>query len=154
MNSLILAGLLKRIYNKFDMSNFSDRLKLQKIIYLLQANRIYLGYNFNRYIYGPYCPDLAKDGFNIEDQFSQVQKVGFEDSKLEEKFKEFIKYIDKYKDNTEWLEISSSIHLFKRLYPKDNKKETINRIVNKREKLKNKEQDIIKVWNDINGWIM
>lgn len=152
MNSLVLGGILKRIYNNFDMEYFSDRLKLQKVIYLLQQCGINLGYSFSFYIYGPYSTELARDAFQIQD-FSKVQPVGFEDKSIEEKFKQFLEKINPYKDNTLWLEIASSIHALKKIYPLETKNKIIRRIKDKRSQLKNKAQLILRVWSDI-GWLL
>ena len=42
-----------------------DRLKLQKTIYLLQANGLQLGYGFSWYRYGPYSQDLVQDAYLV-----------------------------------------------------------------------------------------
>ncbi len=47
------------------MSDFHDRLILQKAVYLIQAAGVHLGYHFRWYIKGPYCSDLADDGFCV-----------------------------------------------------------------------------------------
>jgi uncharacterized protein YwgA len=153
MNSLVVGGILRRIYSKFDMVLFSDRLKLQKIIYLLQQSGINLGYTFSFYHYGPYCTELAKEGFSIKD-FDKTKEVGFEDKQIEDKFQQFMKKIDEHKNDVLWLEIASSIHLLKKIYPHKSEQEIISDIKNKRGELKDKEEDIKKVWNDITGWII
>ena len=58
IHSVWLGLVLKKIpefSDDFSMDRFNDRLKLQKIIYLLQAFDVYLGYNFGWYLRGPYC---------------------------------------------------------------------------------------------------
>lgn len=49
----------------FNMNFFSDRLILQKKIFLLQQLGENLKYDFRKYIRGPYCSQLATDGYRI-----------------------------------------------------------------------------------------
>ena len=51
-----------------NMEDFDERLRLQKIVYLLWAYGISLGYGFNWYVRGPYSPKLASDGYTIDDE--------------------------------------------------------------------------------------
>jgi len=52
----------------FRMDSFSNRLILQKAIYLAQASGVDLGYYFSWYLRGPYCSTLAGDGFAIQEE--------------------------------------------------------------------------------------
>src|SRR3989344_71579 len=106
MNSLMVSSILKRIYTSFDMSTFSNRLRLQKVIYFIQEMGINLGYSFSWYLYGPYCPDLTKDAYQI-DNFSGVKGIIFEDEGTEKSFKNFENKILIHKENDFWLEIAS-----------------------------------------------
>ena len=47
------------------VETFGDRLILQKTVYLVQAAGVHLGYFFRWYLRGPYCPDVADDGFAV-----------------------------------------------------------------------------------------
>lgn len=127
MNSLVLAGIVKRVYPNFNMSTFENRLKLQKIVYLLQAYGINLGYTFTLYHYGPYCLELMKTAYYVED-FAKIKEVGFEDTGVETKFKAFLEKITPYKNDVNWLEAASTLHLFKKLYPSESKRELIKRV--------------------------
>lgn len=149
MNSVALGGITKRIYPNFNIGIFENRLKLQKIIYLLQAWGINLNYNFSLYIYGPYCTELTKTAFLIED-INLIKEVGFEDIIVENKFKDFLEEITPFKDDIEWLEIASTIHLFTKLYPNKEKNDLITEI----KKIKhNFAFDIINnVWEDLKKW--
>ena len=43
-----LGFILKQIKDyEFTMQDFDDRLRIQKLIYLLQASGVYLGYDFS-----------------------------------------------------------------------------------------------------------
>lgn len=153
MNSLGLGGVLKRIYSQFNMGTFDDRIKLQKIVYLLQAKNINLGYNFEWYLYGPYSVGLTKDGFQIEDLQKSVE-VEFSDKITEQNFNEFINFIRPHQEDVIWLEIASSIHLLKKMYPSQSKNQIIEDILNKRGELSKKRKDIEKIWQDIEGWLI
>lgn len=128
MNSLILSGLLKRFYPDFSISNFENRLKLQKIIYLLQNKVVDLGFNFTLYLYGPYSTDLTKLAYYIDD-FNKSTPIKFEEEPIEKKFTEFVKAISPYKNNVKWLECVATLHLFQNLYPTNSKNEIFNRII-------------------------
>jgi uncharacterized protein YwgA len=139
MNPKVIAGLINRIYSDFNVYSFENRLKLQKFTYLLQHMfNLNVGYSFEWYIYGPYSIDLARDSFNVD--FSQVPQLKFTELESEEKFKEFIDFIDIHKEESEWLEIAASIHFLKKL--RNTKESTIKMIINKRDSLQTKENEI------------
>ncbi len=48
---------------KLDLTEFPERLFLQKAVYLAQLAHVNLGYRFSWYRHGPYSSDLAKTGF-------------------------------------------------------------------------------------------
>lgn len=50
----------------FNMTLFGDRLVLQKKIFLLKELGFDLGYTFGYYLRGPYCSELATDGYKIK----------------------------------------------------------------------------------------
>ena len=151
MNSLAVGGILKRLYDEFDMQSFSNRLKLQKIIYLLQTKGINLGYSYSWYIYGPYSTGLTRDAYNISD-FSKFKAVGFADAKDENTFQDFV---HKIKNKSEfWMEVAASIHFLKKIYPNKSKAQIVNDIRSKRQAFNNKQKQIARVWQDIEGWII
>lgn len=47
------------------MSNFENRLKLQKLVYILRSEGLRFNYNFTWYIYGPYSSELTHDGYTF-----------------------------------------------------------------------------------------
>jgi len=153
MNSLALGGILKRIYSDFDMASFSNRLKLQKIIYLLQASGISLGYTYSYYLYGPYSTELTKEAFQITN-YKDIKEVGFEDKEIENKFQDFLKRIENHKNDEFWLEVASSIHLISKVYPKMPREEVVRMIQEKRSQLQKKGEEIKAVWKDLEGWIL
>lgn len=108
-----VGGLVKRVSN-FDpegyKSVFEERMKFQKTVYLMQAFDISLGFSFNWHVRGPYCPALADVGFAFADQYEEVSESQFAEEKYEERFQEFLEYIDPIKDETERLEAAASLH--------------------------------------------
>ncbi len=148
MNPLTLAGLLKRTYNTFSMATFDNRLKLQKYIYLLQAYGLNLGYVHGLYLRGPYCTELTKDAFQIED-YPKSEKVEFRDKDAEAKFVKFLKFIKPHKDDIEWLEIAGSLHIYKEIYHSNKKELLVKCVKSKNETFASKEERIIEVYNEL-----
>jgi len=150
MNPIHLGGIVKRAYPDFNMLFFRNRLRLQKFIYLMQAYDINLGYNFRLYLRGPYSSALARDGFEIP-KINKVSQLKFEDETKEKRFLDFLKFLGNNKDNEEWLEIASSLHLFRRLYPEETEKEIIERVRDKDVRFKDKEKEIAGVLKKLKG---
>ena len=96
----------------FSMSTFDDRLRLQKLIYLLQTFGIYLGYDFSWYIRGPYCSTLSTNGFALRDIYSKIPsgKVKFENPSVQQKFEKFQNFIKDRTVDEQFLEIAASLH--------------------------------------------
>jgi len=111
----LLAGVLRRI-GRFSLDKFQDRLRLQKTVYLLQAFGIYLGYNFNWYLYGPYSPALARDAFEVLPLSSRFEPQPFPDPAAEERFRAFVKFLGEHKDDPQWLELVGSLHMLNSHY--------------------------------------
>lgn len=113
-----LGHVLLRVPNsQFSMENFDDRLRLQKLIYIVQAYGVYLGYDFSWYIRGPYCSILSGAGYALSKYYDKLQNIDkkniqFEYPDLEAKFKKACKFIIRNSDNDS-LEIAASIHLLK-----------------------------------------
>ncbi len=53
-------------------AGFDDRIKLQKLIYILQSEGIDSSYVFTWYIYGPYSSHLTCDGYRITDEGKNI----------------------------------------------------------------------------------
>ncbi|MFB0523988.1 MAG: hypothetical protein ACETVZ_00480 [Phycisphaerae bacterium] len=49
----------------FKIDTFEDRLILQKAVYLAQAIGVNLGYYYQWYLHGPYCPSLTRDEYAV-----------------------------------------------------------------------------------------
>jgi len=100
-----------------DMENFDERLRLQKIVYLLWAYGISLGYGFNWYVRGPYSPKLASDGYALDDElFERGSKIQLNDDKtVVESLNEFNDIIGEKINDSLYLEILASLHYIKKV---------------------------------------
>jgi uncharacterized protein YwgA len=146
MNPIHLAGIVKRVYPNFDINLFTNRLKLQKLIYLMHAKGINLGYEFGLYLHGPYCMQLTRDGYEINN-IAICPEIKFGDPLIEKKFLELINFLGDKKNNPDVMEILASLHLFKRLYPSERKEQIVKRIADKDTKFKNMEKKIEELYN-------
>lgn len=52
---------LKALGFKPSVGDFEDRLKVQKVIYLLKLKGVDAGFKYNLYVRGPYSPDLTQE---------------------------------------------------------------------------------------------
>jgi len=116
MDIYVLAGLVKRLYPKFDIKDFSYRFKLQKFVFLLRGYSLDLGYLFSLYLKGPYSLDLTRDAFLIN-EWEKMPLRKFNSESQENKFKKFIKFIKPKKDDEIWLEGASTVILLKENNP-------------------------------------
>lgn len=106
-------GLIMRHFDvDFSMSTFNERLRLQKIIYLLQTFGIYLGYDFSWHIRGPYCSILATNGFALRDIYDKIppNKARFENPSVQKKFEKFQNFIKDRIVDEQFLEVAASLH--------------------------------------------
>ena len=97
---------------KPNMDDFSNRIKYQKIIYLLQASGVSLGYGFNWYIRGPYSSPLAHVFFNIDDEtYEKSKALTFNNNaKIVSSLNEFTKKLGKNINDIDYLEVLASLH--------------------------------------------
>jgi uncharacterized protein YwgA len=131
--------VLARI-GEFSLESFGGRLTLQKTVYLLQAFGIFLGYNFNWYLYGPYSPSLTRDAFDIGPTLNKFEPIRFADRKVEATFDEFLSFISEKKDIPDWLELVASIHMLRQMYPEKSKEEIFERMAIKQPHLADQER--------------
>ena len=104
-------GLLVKDIGNFNMDDFDGRLRFQKTVQLLQSFGIYLDYDYNWYLRGPYCPDLAKDGFKLKEAIGNIPDISMEfaDQQYQVKYNNFKKFISEKKHDSDQLEMASSI---------------------------------------------
>lgn len=112
---LLLAGLLRRL-GDFSIRTFEDRLVLQKTVYLLQTFGIYLGYQFNWYLHGPYSPQLTRDAFGLQTDWSAYKQVFFANPAVDDRIKEFLTFVARHKNDPLWLETIASAHFLARVH--------------------------------------
>jgi uncharacterized protein YwgA len=144
-----LGGLLRRV-GHFGMGSFDDRLILQKIVYLMQASGIYLGYTFNWYIHGPYSTRLAADGFELQPIYSTLDEMVFDERSVEQTFKDFLQFIRPFRKEPEKLEIMASIHFLKQLHPHMKDSDVVAKVVAKQPSFTTAK--VRKAWSDLCGF--
>lgn len=66
--TLDALGIPKRV------ETFTDRLIIQKSVYLAQEFGINLGYFYRWYLHGPYSPSLSRDAYEIIDTIEEIKK--------------------------------------------------------------------------------
>lgn len=129
--SIELGFVLRQIPGyEFSMDEFEGRLSLQKVVYLLQAFGVNLGYSFAWYLRGPYCSLLATNGFTLERVYNILpdHDTKFRDRRVQKKFERFLKFI-RGKD-LESLEILASAHYLKKCLGLDDET-TVDKILAK-----------------------
>ena len=153
-----LGYVLKKLSNSktigydFTMDEFDDRLKLQKLIYMIQSTGVYLGYDFSYYLRGPYCSKLAQMGFELTEIYDDVEikkKRLFLDDKIENNFNRSIKHIQELKDMDGW-EIAASLH-FLHHSEKMDQKESVDKVVAKNGTNFTKKQ-CDDIWKKLQNW--
>jgi len=144
-----IGGIIKRISN-FDPERFTDELnerkKFQKTVYLIQAYRIDLGYDFSWYLHGPYSPDLADVGYELAEIYDEVEETKFSDPGIEEQFRHFLDFIEPLKDDVQMLEISASLHFLKQRNPGLNKDPLIEFLLSEKDSLDGTFDDCLDEW--------
>ena len=100
-----------------DMDDFDERLRLQKIVYLLWAYGVSLGYGFSWYVRGPYSPKLASDGYAIDDEiFERGRRIRFNNQdEIIRSLNRFKKILGEKMDDPLYLEILASLHYIKKV---------------------------------------
>jgi len=113
-----LGYILRSIpHSSFKMDTFNDRLRLQKLVYMVEAFGVYLGYDYSWYLRGPYCTSLARAGFELEQidhKIPDLARAKFMYPEVQKKFNRAIKFIAAIMngpDDLTRLEIASSLHL-------------------------------------------
>lgn len=111
MTDIYDLGLLIKDINNFDMYTFDGRLRFQKTVHLLQSFNIELGYYYNWYLRGPYCPELAKDGFELQKVIEKIPHltIEFAENNDQSRYNHFKTFMNDKKNDSDQLEIASSI---------------------------------------------
>jgi len=132
--------ILYKLAEEFDLKRDSteERLKLQKIIYLLQAYGLKLGYGFSWYRYGPYSQDLVYDAYTVlgSERNNYHQAAGtwnFSESCLQ-KFEEFNNICSGILQSAEQLELVASVDFICTTWYPDAKRSEIVELLKKYKK--------------------
>jgi len=103
-----------------ELTTFGDRLRLQKLIYIVQMAGLDLGYRYNWYLRGPYCPGLTRDAFLLKEEIAAGEKAysDYELSKEAQKVMCAARAIwspeaVSQSPSNEWLELLASLHFLK-----------------------------------------
>lgn len=62
---LVLKLVLEQLGVNSTIETLTDRIRVQKAVYLAQLSGVDLGYRFGWYVHGPYSPQLTKDYFAL-----------------------------------------------------------------------------------------
>ena len=122
-------AILYMVAKKFGLKrdSFEERLKLQKIIYLLQDSGMQLGYGFGWYKYGPYSQDLVSDAYTVlksrRSEYERAESDGKWDFNAETKAK-FEAFKETFDTNSlEELEMLTSVRFVKKMWFSDTGKD-------------------------------
>ncbi|RLE46648.1 MAG: hypothetical protein DRJ31_09775 [Candidatus Methanomethylicota archaeon] len=80
-----LASVLKAVGIRLSVESFEDRLRAQKVVYMLQLHkefRRYLDFDFSMFLYGPYSPELAHVYYHMLKEVRELAEVSFSTSAL------------------------------------------------------------------------
>ena len=120
MANPILPAVYRKVYETdFSPYDFSQRVKMQKLVYLLQEAGITLGdYSFFWYKHGPYCQKLQEDILNSVDNNIEIN---YSENALQiiSTLKELFFTKTDY-NQTQWVECLASLHyLFSNVFSYD-----------------------------------
>ena len=73
-----LKLVLNELGETSDISSVSERLRLQKAVYLTQALGLNLGYHYSWYLRGPYSTSLTQDYYQLADLIAAGDKPDVE----------------------------------------------------------------------------
>lgn len=143
-------AILYMVANEFGLKrdSFEERLKLQKIIYLLQASGIQLGYGFGWYKYGPYSQDLVNDAYSVlgsrrseYEEAATQGKWGFS-AETKAKFEQFKDKFNSTLGSLEEAELLASVRFVKNMWCQDVDREEFVREFIKHKKQLYNDKDI------------
>ncbi len=150
-----LLAVIEYIQNQLSVTNFEDRLLLQKYVYFAQLQGIDLGYRFTWYHYGPYSPDLTATAFAYHENKPMYDNdkntVAISDSG-KQKLDKVKSLLDRKPDNLKlhiFMELLASIHYLNKIARKDGEitKENVVQIIQEKKPDKFSETDILNAWD-------
>jgi uncharacterized protein YwgA len=118
----IVCKLLKSLgLSQINAESFENRLRYQKIIYLLQYFDLPVGFRFNWYVRGPYSPPLTDIIYSIHynpSLWEQSREIEFkEENEVEEKIYNLKILLGEKLEDWEYLEIFASLAYIKENNP-------------------------------------
>lgn len=104
-----------------NMTDFSNRLKYQKLIYLAQATGINIGYGYSWYLRGPYAPHLAQTLFNIDENpslFKLGDTIKFKsEPDIQKRIDKLTNILGDHIEDPNYLEVLASLHYLQTTLP-------------------------------------
>ncbi|MBI5037001.1 hypothetical protein HZC09_06705 [Candidatus Micrarchaeota archaeon] len=73
MNTGKVIACLKEMGFRPKIAKFSDKIVIQKVVYLLQMKGVKLDFDFGLYVRGPYSPGLTKEIYSRKGDFEQLK---------------------------------------------------------------------------------
>nr|MBN2277409.1 hypothetical protein [candidate division Zixibacteria bacterium] len=151
--------IMKRIKD-FCIDSFSDRLFLQKVIYLLQLFGIDFRLRYDWYLRGPYSKELTSLAYEIDSRKNEylemTKNAELRDDVLERivKLENVLQKRPQSLDGARWLELLSSIHYLKHISssnPASVTSDNIEEILKKAGKSNYNSEEIESAWEQLNN---
>jgi uncharacterized protein YwgA len=107
---------------ELSLDTFSKRLNLQKKVYLLQLTGLDLGYRYNWYLRGPYCPSLTQDTFTLKEELAWGEE-DYEQYELRDGAVQKLRMAEEIwkapcetsVESENWVELLASLHYLKHI---------------------------------------
>lgn len=144
------------------LDSFSERLNVQKKVYLTQLMGYDLGYRYGWYLRGPYCRELTVDAFTLKDELASGER-DHEQYALSEEAVEKIEMAERLwatppglgVTRDQWLELLASVHYLKHIayFPRAAAKDfeaVFKALTAAKPQFKDKREDVRKAWDRLN----
>jgi uncharacterized protein YwgA len=144
------------------LGSFSERLQVQKKVYLTQLMGYDLGYRFGWYLRGPYSRELTADAFTLKDEIAAGDK-DYEQYRLSDEAIQKIAQAQRLWAMPEqltisadqWLELLTSIHYLKHIayWPGEPAKGfdlVFEKLVAQKPQFQDKNADVRRTWDRLN----
>ncbi|MBL7576465.1 hypothetical protein SAMN00017477_0097 [Peptoniphilus asaccharolyticus DSM 20463] len=153
MSNKVLDSIYQQIIGEsFDSSIFLERMKMQKIVYLMKVMGIEVGnYNFYWYKYGPYSQELQNDIISYNESIQDCS-IKYSDDAIDTMnyIKGMVDINTEY-DKAHWLECLGSIYYIKTNVMKSKvSDDKINEELKKRKKHLNNDNANLTAISEIN----
>jgi uncharacterized protein YwgA len=124
-----LFSCMERLGLEIDMTTFTERKKVQKLVYLLKEFGINFSFDYNWYLHGPYSPGLTKTVFDVLERGHQVQKKDLSE-KENRALEKLRKFLGPSIESSDELELLVSLHYLRdRAKEYDESKEAVMSIL-------------------------